>query len=107
MNKKALISSILSVLLLSSCAAAPSETAETEQETVSSIEETVPETTQTSAETEQTTVTTAEETTVTTTEETVPTTTAPDLTNIPRSPYMTADIADYGERFCDWKFDST
>lgn len=113
MNKKALISSILSVLLLSSCAAAPSETAETEQETVSSIEETssteetVPETTQTSAETEQTTTPTTEETTVTTIEETTPTTAAPDLTNIPRSPYMTADIADYGERFCDWKFDST
>lgn len=113
MNKKALISSILSVLLLSSCAAAPSETAETEQETAVSIEETVSaeetasETTQTSAETEQTTTPTTTETTVTTTEETTPTTTAPDLSNIPRSPYMTAEIADYGERFCDWKFDST
>ena len=109
MNKKALVSSILSVLLLSSCAAAPSETAETEQETTSSITETetASETTQTSAETEQTTTAPLSETTVTTTEETVPETTAPDLTNIPRSPYMTADIADYGERFCDWKFDNT
>lgn len=106
MNKKALISSILSVLLLSSCAAAPSETAGTEQETIS-IEETASETTPTSAETEQTTVTTTAETTAVTTEETVPETAAPDLTSIPRSPYMTADIADYGERFCDWRFDST